>query len=117
MRKKHLVNFRAKMLRASTAGRGGKKRASDGDQSPPSKARRTEARVDGGWRRSKCIEKDLLRLVAEGLLRERSTVEWCPASKDESPFELTGETVFFTLFAERGLALLPSIPSKASSIS
>jgi hypothetical protein len=35
-------------------------------------------------------------------------VQWRPAGKDESPYDLTGETVIFAHFVERGLALPPS---------
>lgn len=67
-----------------------------------------DAGTDEVWRPSKCGERDLLRLVAVGLLQERSMVEWHPAGTDESRFELTNESVLFTDFVERGLALPPS---------
>lgn len=82
------------MTISSAAGRGGRKRARDGDQSLPSKARKTEVGVDGGWRRSKCTEKDLLWLIAKGLLQENITVEWHPACKDESAFEQRNRVVY-----------------------
>jgi hypothetical protein len=100
-----------KMSKKAAAGRGGSKRKAcdeQDDQSPPSKLGKTEASIEDGWRRFKCSERDLLWLVAEGILQEKSMVEWRPANKDDSPFELTGETVLFTHFAKRGLALPPS---------
>jgi hypothetical protein len=79
MREKRLVNFRAKMPRDSSAGRGrSNKRARDeeGDQAPSSKVGKTEAGGDDTWTRSRCSEKDILHLVAERLLQEKGMVEW-----------------------------------------
>jgi hypothetical protein len=68
---KRLVNFRAKMPKASTVGRGGSKRKTHdqhSDEAPSSKMGRSEAGGKDTWRRSRCSDKDLLQLVAEGLL-------------------------------------------------
>lgn len=54
------------MPKSGAAGRGGKKRVRDEDQVLPSKARKTKAKVYGGWK--SCTMKDLLCLVAEGFL-------------------------------------------------
>jgi hypothetical protein len=35
-------------------------------------------------------------------------VQWRPAGKDESPYELTGETMIFSHFVKQGLAVPPS---------
>jgi hypothetical protein len=62
----------------------------------------------GVWKERKCMENDLLRLVAEGLLQDRDAVEWRPAGTDAFPFEMIGETILFTHFVERGFAPMPS---------
>jgi hypothetical protein len=111
MCEKHLVNFQAKMPRTSTTGRGGNKRKArdeQGDQAHPSKAGKSKAGGEDTWWQSKCSEKDLLRLVAEGLLQEKSMLDWRPAGKDECSFEFIGVTICFSLFAGWGLALPPS---------
>jgi hypothetical protein len=66
-----------------------------------------DAGAGNTWRPSKCSERDLLWLVAEGLLQEKDVVQWRPAGKDEIPFEKTGETILFAHLVERGLALPP----------
>ncbi|RLN23099.1 retrotransposon protein, putative, Ty3-gypsy subclass [Panicum miliaceum] len=71
--------------------------------SPPAKVVKTVA--EGEWRSSSIREKDLLRLVAERVLQEKGVVQWRPAGTDSSPWEMTGETVLFAPFADRGLAL------------
>jgi hypothetical protein len=59
-----------------------KPRDEQGDLSSPSKFGKTDASAQETWRRSKCSEKDLLQLVAEGLLQEKEMVQWCLTGKN-----------------------------------
>ncbi|RLN08800.1 putative gypsy-type retrotransposon protein [Panicum miliaceum] len=72
------VTFRPKMPRKSTAGCG-RKRSGEGrdESSPPVNVAKTE----------------------------KDVVQWRPARVDTAPWELTGETILFAPFVERGLAL------------
>jgi hypothetical protein len=57
------------------------------------------------WTHSKCSLHDLNKLVSEGLLQEKSLVNWRPSYRDPFPMENIDEIVTFLHFAERGLAL------------
>jgi hypothetical protein len=57
------------------------------------------------WTQSKCSNNDLTRLVSEGLLQEKSLVNWHPSFRDPLPMENVDKIVTFYYFAERGLAL------------
>jgi hypothetical protein len=59
----------------------------------------------GEWTYSKCSLTDLNRLVSEGLLQEKSLVNWRPSFREAFPMENVDEIVTFYHFAERGLAL------------
>ncbi|RLM73977.1 retrotransposon protein, putative, Ty3-gypsy subclass [Panicum miliaceum] len=95
------------MPRKSAAGRGKKSENEGGEESSPL-AKVAKTVVDGEWRSSSCREKDLLRLIAEWLLQEKGVVQWRPAGTDSYPWEMTGETILFAPFTNRGLALSSS---------
>jgi hypothetical protein len=57
------------------------------------------------WSHSKCSLNHLKNLVAEGLLHERTLVNWRPSYREPFPMENVDEIVTFLHFAERGLAL------------
>jgi hypothetical protein len=73
----------------------------------PAKAgKKEEAQPPAGeWTHSKCSNNDLQKLVSEGLLQEKSLVNWRPSFRDPIPMENMDEIVTFYHFAERGLAL------------
>ncbi|RLN23335.1 uncharacterized protein C2845_PM07G21640 [Panicum miliaceum] len=104
MRTKLRVTFRPAMLKKSAAGRG-RKREGEGEGGSPPSAKVAKTSEGASWRASTIRERDLLRLIAERVLQEEGVVQWRPAGNDSSPWENTGETVMFTPFADRGLAL------------
>jgi hypothetical protein len=57
------------------------------------------------WTYSKCSNNELINLVSEGLLQEKSLVNWRPSFHESLPMENVDEIVSFYHFAERGLAL------------
>jgi hypothetical protein len=57
------------------------------------------------WTHGKCSNNDLMKLVSEGLLQEKSLVNWCPSFCEPLPMENVDEIVTFYHFAEQGLAL------------
>jgi hypothetical protein len=57
------------------------------------------------WTHSKCSNNDLMKLVSEGLLQEKSLVNWRPSFHEPLPMENVEEIVTFYHFAKRGLAL------------
>jgi hypothetical protein len=57
------------------------------------------------WTHSKCSLNSLNKLVFEGLLQEKTLVNWRPSFRDPFPMENVDEIVTFFHFAERGLAL------------
>jgi hypothetical protein len=59
----------------------------------------------GEWTYSKCSNNELMNLVSEGLLQEKSLVTWSPSFHEPLPMENVDEVVSFYHFAERGLAL------------
>jgi hypothetical protein len=59
----------------------------------------------GEWTYSKCSNNELMNLVSEGLLQEKSLVNWCPSFRELLPMENIDEIVSFYHFSERGLAL------------
>jgi hypothetical protein len=65
------------------------------DSQPPS----------GEWTYSKCSNKKLMNLVSEGLLQEKSLVNWRPSFRELLPMENMDEIVSFYHFSEWGLAL------------
>jgi hypothetical protein len=54
---------------------------------------------------SKCSLSDLNKLVSEGLLQDKSLVNWRPSFCEPFPMENVDKIVTFYHFAERGLAL------------
>ena len=58
-----------------------------------------------GWVPSKCSESDLETLVSDGLLSEKSIIQWHPALGEDRPYENTGEIVALAPYFERGLGL------------
>jgi hypothetical protein len=68
------------------------------------------------WIHSKCSLNDLNRLVSEGLLQDKSFVNWRPSFRDPFPMENVDEIVTFYHFSERGLALPSCSFSVASFI-
>jgi hypothetical protein len=54
---------------------------------------------------SKCSNNKLMNLVSEGLLQEKSLVNWRPSFRELLPMENVEEIVSFYHFSERGLAL------------
>jgi hypothetical protein len=59
----------------------------------------------GEWTHSKCSLNDLNRLVSEGLLQDKSLVNWRASFRDPFPMENVDEIVTFYHFSERGLSL------------
>jgi hypothetical protein len=59
----------------------------------------------GEWTHSKCSLNDLNKLVSEGLLQDKSHVNWRPSFREHFPMENVDEIITFYHFAERGLAL------------
>jgi hypothetical protein len=59
----------------------------------------------GEWTYSKCSNNELLNLVSEGLLQEKSLVNGRPSFHELLPMENVDEIVSFYHFSERGLAL------------
>jgi hypothetical protein len=59
----------------------------------------------GEWTHSKCSKNDLNKLVSEGLLQDKSLVNWHPSFREPFPMENVDEIITFYHFAERGLAL------------
>ena len=64
-----------------------------------------EPNREEGWVPSKCSNSDLATLVSDGLLPEKSVIQWCPALGEDHPYENTGEIVAFAPYFERGLGL------------
>jgi hypothetical protein len=58
----------------------------------------------GEWTYGKCSNNELLNLISEGLLQEKSLVNWRPSFR-ELPIENMDEIVSFYHFSEWGLAL------------
>jgi hypothetical protein len=58
-----------------------------------------------GWKASKCFEADLQALVDEGLLQNKTIIQWRAATWDTRPYKGADELVLFQCFVERGLAL------------
>ena len=51
---------------------------------------------------SKCSNSDLETLVSDGLLPEKSVIQWRPALGEDRPYENTGEIIaFYILFGTR----------------
>jgi hypothetical protein len=59
----------------------------------------------GEWTHSRCSNNNLKKLVSEGLLQEKSLVNWRPSFCEPFPMKNVDEIVTFYHFAERGLAL------------
>ena len=58
-----------------------------------------------GWVSSKCSNSDLETLVSDGLLPEKSIIQWHPALGEDRPYENTGEIIAFAPYFELGLGL------------
>ena len=58
-----------------------------------------------GWVPSKCSESDLETLVSDGLLPEKSIIQWRPALGEDRPYENRGEIVAFAPYFEWGSGL------------
>ena len=54
---------------------------------------------------SKCSDSNLETLVSDGLLPEKSVIQWRPALGEDCPYENTGEIITFAPYLERGLGL------------
>jgi hypothetical protein len=59
----------------------------------------------GEWTHSKCSNNDLMKLISEGLLQEKSLVNWHPSFREPLPMENVDKIITFYHFAEQGLAL------------
>jgi hypothetical protein len=59
----------------------------------------------GEWIYSKCSNNELMNLVSEGFLQEKSLVNWRPSFYEPLPMKNMDEIVTFYHFAKRGLAL------------
>jgi hypothetical protein len=69
------------------------------------------------WTHSKCSNNDPMKLVSEGLLQEKSLVNWRPCFREPLPMENVDEIVTFYHFAERGLPPPLALSSEAFFIS
>ena len=58
-----------------------------------------------GWVPSKCSDSNLEILVSNGLLPEKSIIQWRPALGENRPYFHTAEIVAFIPYFERGLGL------------
>ena len=58
------------------------------------------------WKLSKCTERDLQRLVAEGLIHDKGVVKWRPSGTDAFPLE-TPMRLFFLLILLSGFDTPP----------
>ena len=58
-----------------------------------------------GWVPSKSSDFDLETLVSNGLLPEKSIIQWRPALGEDRPYENTGKIVAFAPYFERGLGV------------
>ena len=88
MRVKHSVDFRVAPKKSSKG-----------------KGVAAEPTHEKGWVSSKCSNSDLETLVSDGLLPEKSVIQWRPALGEDRPYENTGEIVAFAPYFERGLGL------------
>jgi hypothetical protein len=59
----------------------------------------------GEWTHSKCSNDDLKKLISDGLLQDKSLINWRPSFREPFPMENIDEIITFYHFAERGLAL------------
>jgi hypothetical protein len=57
------------------------------------------------WTYRKCSNNELMNLVSEGLLQEKSLVNWRPSFCEPLPMENVDEIISFYHFSEQGLAL------------
>ena len=57
------------------------------------------------WVPGKCSDSDLEILDSNGLLPEKSIIQWRPALDENRSYENTGEIVAFAPYFERGLGL------------
>ena len=78
MRVKRLVDFRIAAKKSSKG-----------------KGVAAEPTRDEGWVPSKCSNSDLETRVSDGLLPEKSIIQWRPALGEDRPYENTGEIVAF----------------------
>ena len=62
-----------------------------------------------GWVPSKCSKSNLETLVSDGLLPDKSVIQWCPALGEGRPYEITGKIISFAPYFERGLGLPCSV--------
>jgi hypothetical protein len=92
MRVKHLVTTRMA---------GNKRGASKGKE----KEFKAVTTARDGWKPSRCSEADLQALVDEGLLRNKTSIQWRAATRDRRPYEGADELVLFQYFVKRELAL------------
>jgi hypothetical protein len=73
---------------------------------PENDGKKKEAQPPTGeWTHSKCSDNDLNKLVSEGLLQDKSLVNWRPSFREPFPMENVDEIITFYHFAEHGLAL------------
>jgi hypothetical protein len=63
---------------------------------------------DEGWVPSKCSDSDLETLVSNGLLLEKSIIQWHPSLGEDRPYENMGEIIAFASYFEWRLGLLCS---------
>ena len=62
-----------------------------------------------GWVPNKCSNSDLETLVSDGLLPEKSIIQWHPALGEDRPYENTSKIIAFAPYFERGLGLPCSV--------
>ena len=74
-------------------------------KSSKGKGAAAEPSRDEGWIASMCSESDLETLVSDGLLLEKSVIQWRPTLGEARPYENTGEIVAFAPYFERALGL------------
>jgi hypothetical protein len=72
-------------------------------KSSKGKAVEAEPTREEGWVPSKCSDSDLETLVSDGLLPEKSVIQWRPVLGEDRPYENKGEIVAFDPHFERGL--------------
>ena len=65
----------------------------------------TEPFNEEGWVPSKCSNSNLETLVSDGLLPEKSVIQWRPILADDRPYENIGKIIAFTPYFEWGLGL------------
>jgi hypothetical protein len=75
---------------------------------PPKKQKEPqpgELRLDQEWQRSSMMEKNILVLVAKGILPDRATAGWRPSNGEPYPMPNTNEVIVFADYFLRGFGV------------